>query len=115
MDNKTSSLPVISKPMVERIIEATCLYFGITPDVLFHKSTAQDIVYYRKIAYTLIRENCSISYGRIAQRFGFSDHHNIMNHVEEMQAHRRIYPQTRHDLEKILSISNNIDAIISRT
>ncbi len=98
--------------MMERIIDATCLYFGVTHETLFHKSTAQDIVYYRKIAYCLIRENCSISYGRIASRFGFSDHHNILNHVEEMQAHRNIYPQTRHDLDKVLTISNNIDAVI---
>ena len=107
-------LSVISKPMVERIIEATCLYFGITEDVLKQKNAGRDIVYYRKACWTIIREETSMSYGRIAARFGFTDHKNVMVFVDEMQAHRKIYPPTSHDLSKIKTISLNIDAVINR-
>jgi hypothetical protein len=109
-----ATLPVISKPMMERIIDGTCLYFGISEQALMQKTTVKDVVYYRKVCWCLIRENCCISYGRIAQRFGFYDHATVLRHVEDMQAQRKIYAQTRHDLEKVLTISNNIDAIINR-
>ena len=108
------ALQVISKPMVERIIEAGCLYFGTTENELRQKNSSYDIVYYRKIIYTLIRENCRLSYARIAARFGFSDHGHILRCVDEIQSHRNFYTQTRHDLEKVLFISNNIDAVIPR-
>lgn len=110
----TQVLPVISKPMVERIIEGTCLYFGITEETLRLKNTAQDIVYYRKICWCIIREQTSMSYGRIAVRFGFSDHKYVMRVVDEMQSRRNIYPPIRHDLEKVSIISNNIEAVVNR-
>jgi chromosomal replication initiation ATPase DnaA len=110
----TQVLPVISKPMVERIIEGTCLYFGITEDILKLKNAGMDIVYYRKICWCIIREQTSMSYGRIAARFGFTDHKHVMLFVDEMQARRNIYPQIFHDLQKVKIISDNIDAVVNR-
>lgn len=106
------SLLVVSKPLVERIIEATCLYFGCTEDELKKKNSSQDLVYNRKIAYTLIRENCQLSYARIAARFGFTGHAHVMQYVEETQFRKTKIRQTLNDLDKVLQIANNIDAII---
>jgi chromosomal replication initiation ATPase DnaA len=102
------SLPVISKPMIERIIRAACAYFDITEDELKQKSQCDDVVYRRKLCYYLIRQEVIISNARIAQRFGYKDADWVSKSIEEIEARKGIFPQISRDLTAILQIANNL-------
>lgn len=108
MSNPSSAVPVISKPLMERIIRAACAYWEITEEQLLEKSTETFIAYRRKICFYLIKTHVMLSYARIAVRFGLKDPWNISCAVDEIDSTKNIYPQTTRDIEAVLQIANNL-------
>lgn len=100
----TQVLPVISKPLAERIIQATCIHFGITEEKLKTNSD-HDTAYYRKISYTLLRDECCMSYGRIGARFGQASHSFVWLSVDQIKSRKKYSRQVTDDLEKVMKIS----------
>lgn len=104
----TQELPVISRPMIERIIRAACAYWDITEEELLKRTTEHYVAYRRKVCFFLIKKHNPMSYGRIAARFTLKDPGYISRSVEEIEATKNIYTQTSHDLNAILQIANNL-------
>lgn len=99
-----SSIPVISKPLMECYIQATCMHFGCTEEELIEKDKGQDCVYRRDVCIYLIHSNVVISWGRIAKRFGFKSHSTIMRSFDRIEARKNIYAHIKHDLQVIEQI-----------
>src|SRR5436190_19316077 len=102
----TQVLPVISKPIIERIIRAACAYFDCTEEQLLQRSSEALIAYRRKLCFYLVKnEAVSISNARIAKRFNLKDPWHISCCIEEIETQKTIYPQTSRDLKAILEIA----------
>lgn len=111
--NFATNVPVnvntlVSKPMLERIINATCLYFGIDEIELNKTNCSHDILYQRNVCLYLIKENVVISNQRIANRLKLDSATTVSRGVEKIQAHRNIYAQTLHDTKEIMKIVNTL-------
>lgn len=98
---------LVSKPMLERLISATCLHFGIEEDVLI-KGTAFDIINQKHICWYLIKEHVVISNDRIGQRFSIKDSSTVRRGIDKIQAHKIIYAQTLHDIKRIKQIADTL-------
>jgi chromosomal replication initiation ATPase DnaA len=105
----SSALPVISKPMTERIIRAACAYFDISEEQLTERSNETTIVYRRNLVMYLIKDNVvNISQARIGHRLGLIGHSTVSRAIDTIAAQKNIYAQTKHDLNSILEIANNL-------
>ena len=92
----------------ERIIEAACIYFKISKAELKSRRYFRDVVYRRKICYCLIRQNCEISFQRIAEYFEIGDHANVLRSIEEMNFQKNIFTHIGHDMSAVQNIAVNL-------
>jgi chromosomal replication initiation ATPase DnaA len=98
---------LVSKPMLEKIIAATCMYFSIEENELL-TGTGTDQVYKKHLAWYLIKDNVAISSYRIAQRFNIKAHSSVLRAVDSIQAQKNIYAPIMHDLREIMKIANTL-------
>lgn len=104
--------------MLERIILATCQYFGIDEAALSKTNCDHDTIYRRNICLYLIKENVYTKNIRIAQRLKLDSGSTVYRGVEKIRDARAIamnlkgrnteYAQTLHDLEGVMQIANNL-------
>jgi chromosomal replication initiation ATPase DnaA len=99
---------LVSKPMLERLITATCSYFAIQEDEL-KEGKSTDQVYKKHLCWYLIKENVVISHHRIGQRFNIADASTVRRAIEKIQVHKNIYAQTLHDIRQIEKIANTLE------
>lgn len=98
---------LVSKPMLERLITATCMYYGITEKELIEGSST-DITSKKHLCWYLIKENVVISNYRIAQRFQICNHSTVTRSIEKIMAHKNIYAPTLHDINEITKLANTL-------
>ena len=92
----------------ERIIAAACIHFEISEAELKSRHRYRDISYRRKICYYLMRENCCISFERIAMHFGFRDHKRVSRAICEIEAQKHLYTHISPDLINVKNIAVNL-------
>lgn len=108
----TTTTPVtantlITKPLLERIIKAACLYWDITEDELIN-GKANDQKYCKHVCWYLIKENVNISDHRIGQRFNNEKHSTVLRAIDKIRTQKKIYAQTLHDIRKVMDIANTL-------
>lgn len=91
------------KPIQELIIDATCLYYGLTRQELFSKSRKQTLVNKRHICFYLIKQETNLSDYLLAQTLHFS-RSSIQNAVEKVEGEKSVYRQVAAEIRDILSI-----------
>jgi chromosomal replication initiation ATPase DnaA len=98
---------LVSKPMLEKIIAATCTFYSIDEDELI-TGTCADQVIKKHIAWYLIKEHVVISNERIAQRFKISARQTVARAIENIQAQKNIYAPILHQMTGIMKIANTL-------
>jgi chromosomal replication initiation ATPase DnaA len=91
------------KPLQELIIDATCLYYGLTREQLFSKCRQQTLVDKRHICFYLIKRETNLSDYLVAQSLKFS-RSSIQNAVEKVDGEKDIYKQVAGEINDILAI-----------
>lgn len=91
------------KPLQELIIDATCLYYGLTREQLFSKCRRQTLVDKRHICIYLIKSETNLSDYLLAQSLRFS-RSSIQNAVEKVEGEKSVYRQVAGEINDILAI-----------
>ena len=103
---------VIRKPIEERIIDAACIYWEV-PRTYFAKTTFKNestVVYRRRVVCYLLKQNTIYSFKGIASKFGFLSTSRVIEGVEKIEVHKRIYRQTCEDINQIQFLADKLDA-----
>lgn len=95
------------KPLQELIIDATCLYYGMTREQLFSKCRQQTLVDKRHICIYIIKSETNLSDYLLAQSLKFS-RSSIQNAVEKVDGERSVYKQVAGEINDILAIVANM-------
>jgi chromosomal replication initiator protein len=90
-------------PSVAEITEATCAYFGLTPDELLSASRVARVSWPRQIAMYLARELTGESLPAIGRQFGGRDHTTVLH------AHRRTAARIAEDNSSRETVDNLLD------
>ena len=101
-------MPTLTRPMFERILEATCKYYDVTEQELIQSSTDTETVHRRKILVTLTRHNTGMSYKKIANKVGLKAHNWVMSMVQEVESGQFIYRQISDDMKNIMLIVDSL-------
>lgn len=92
------------RPIIEKIIIATCTYFNCTEIELTSKATTSEVVYRRKLVIALARQHTNMSYKRIANRMGLNSHDWMRSIIAEIESGKDIYRQISDDLKNVMNI-----------
>lgn len=95
------------KPLQELIIDATCLYYGLTREQLFCKCRQQTLVDKRHICFYIIKQETNLSDYLLAQSLKFS-RSSIQNAVEKVEGGKDVYKQVAGEIKDILAIVANL-------
>jgi chromosomal replication initiation ATPase DnaA len=95
------------KPFYERIIDATCEFYGLSEGEL-RKDRGYYVVHNKHICWYLIREDTGMSFASIAKRFNISDQKTVRVAVDNIAAKKNMYTRTLPEIRKIRELVNTL-------
>lgn len=105
---KTPPLPPISAEIVDTVISATCIHFGITKKQLCKgKGSVQRMGGVRHLSYYIIATSGADIYDYQIGYFFDRSRCSVRHGVSQIAVQKNIYSQTLADLNSIINIANN--------
>jgi chromosomal replication initiation ATPase DnaA len=102
---------VIQKPLVERIVDAACIYFGVEVAFFKEKLHDEESTCRRHILFYLLKEDAGMGYRAISGMFGFSKS-SVTEGIELMDFRRGNSRPISEHIRQIRGIAANLEAKI---
>ena len=102
---------VLQKPLVERIVDAACIYFNVEQSFFKEKLHDEESTNRRHILFYLLKEDAGMGYRAISSMFGYSKS-SITEGIELMDFRRGNSRPISEHMRHIRTIATNLEAKI---